>query len=89
MYGKIKVPVNGGYIVAERNPDPDYDGISICFESDKGTIADIVLVEAKAINDYKEIDIYTYDNEYDEDWTRATSVNTDEYKKAFNESEED
>jgi hypothetical protein len=89
MTEKIKVPVNGGYLVAERNPDPDYDGITIYFESDKGTIADIVLTEAKAINDYKQIDIYVYDNEYDEDWTSTTSVNTDEYKKAFNEREDD
>ena len=27
MNNEIRVKVNGGYLVAGRNPDPDYDGI--------------------------------------------------------------
>ena len=29
---EIRVKVNKGYLVAGRNPDPDYDGIYIIFE---------------------------------------------------------
>ena len=45
---EIRVKVNGGYLVAGRNADPNYDGIYIVFETDEGTIIDIVLTEAKS-----------------------------------------
>ena len=36
MYqNEIRVKMNGGYLVAGRNPDPDYDGIYIVFETEK------------------------------------------------------
>ena len=44
---EIRVKVNGGYLVAGRNADPDYDGIYIIFETDNGDIVDVVLTEAK------------------------------------------
>ena len=40
---EIRVKVNGGYLVAGRNADPNYDGIYIVFETDEVTIIDIVL----------------------------------------------
>ena len=52
---EIRVKVNGGYLVAKRNPDPNYDGICIVFETDDGDIIDVVLTECKAENDKKKI----------------------------------
>ena len=45
---EIRVKVNGGYLVAGRNADPNYDGIYIVFETDEGIIIDIVTTEAKS-----------------------------------------
>ena len=80
---KIRIKIAGGYLVAERNPDPDFDGVTVYYETDDGNLADIVLVEAKAMNDYKQIDVYSYTDEFSEDWTTKTIVNTDNYKAAF------
>ena len=85
MYqNEIRVKVNGGYLVAGRNSDPDYDGIYIVFETDDGDIVDVVLTECKAENDYKKIDVYTYENIYTEEWTRKYTLNNDEIYKAIN-----
>ena len=34
---KIKIELaGGGFIVVERNPDPDYDGVSVFYETENG-----------------------------------------------------
>lgn len=43
---EIKVPVNGGYIVAETSIDPDYPGIYLFFRSNTGYETSGVLMEA-------------------------------------------
>lgn len=84
MEGKeIRVPVKGGYIVAERNPDPDYDGISIYFETSDKDIMDIVLVESKKENEYNQTDVYCYEDVFNEDWTRKYSIDHEEIYEAF------
>ena len=59
---EIRVKVNGGYLVAGRNSDPNYDGIYVVFETDEGTIIDIVLTEAKSEYNKELIDVYCYEN---------------------------
>lgn len=81
---EIRVKVNGGYLVAGRNSDPDYDGIYVVFETDDGYIIDVVLTECKAENDYKKIDVYTYENVYTEEWTRKHTLDIEEIYKAIN-----
>lgn len=81
---EIRVKVNGGYLVAGRNPDPDYDGIYIVFETDEGDIIDVVLTEAKAEHDKKMIDVYCYENVYNEDFTRTFTIDSNEVHKALN-----
>ena len=61
---EIRVKVNGGYLVAGRNADPNYDGIYVVFETDEGTIIDIVLTEAKSEYNKELIDVYCYENVY-------------------------
>ncbi len=80
---EIRVKVNGGYLVAGRNADPDYDGIYIVFEADSGDVIDVVLTECKAQNDYKKIDVYTYEDVYDENWTRKYDLDVKEIYKAL------
>lgn len=74
----IKIKMNAGYLVARRNSDPDYDGVSITFETDCGDIVDIVLVECKAENSYKTIDVYCYEDICDEGFTKKYSLDSDE-----------
>ena len=80
---EIRVKVNGGYLIAGRNPDPDYDGIYIEFETDNGDIVDVVVAECTAQGDYKKINVYTYEDEWTEDWTRKYTLDIQEINKAF------
>lgn len=79
----IRVKMDGGYLVAGRNPDPDYDGIYIVFETDDGDIIDVVLTECKAQNDYKKIDVYCYEDVCTEDFTRKYTIDSKEIYKAL------
>lgn len=80
---EIRVKINGGYLIAGRNPDPDYDGIYIEFETDNGDIVDVVVAECTAQDDYKKINVYTYEDEWTEDWTRKYTLDIQEINKAF------
>ena len=80
---EIRVKVNGGYLIAGKNPDPDYDGIYIEFETDNGDIVDVVVAECTAQDDYKKINVYTYENEWTEDWTRKYTLDIQEINKVF------
>lgn len=80
---EIKVPITGGYLVAERNPDPDYDGLYISFITDSGEIADVVIVESKAENGYSEIDTYCYSDANSEDYTHKFSLKTKDLIDSF------
>lgn len=84
---EIRVKINGGYLVAGRNPDPMYDGIYIGFETDDGLVADVVVVESKEEDKKENIDVYTYEDEYTEDWTRKYTLRVKEFNKAFNGEE--
>ena len=84
---EIRVKINGGYLVAGRNPDPDYDGIYIVFETDDGDIIDVVLTEAKSEYNKEKIDVYCYEDEYDDDFTRKYTLDSKRIYKALNESQ--
>ena len=80
---EIRVKMNGGYLVAGRNADPNYDGIYVVFETDDGTVIDVVLTECKEENDRKKIDVYCYENVYTEDFTRKYTLDSEEIYKAL------
>ena len=80
---EIRVKVNGGYLVARRNADPDYDGIYVVFETDHGDIIDVVLTECKADNDKSKVDVYCYEDVYTEDFTRKYTLDNKEIYKAL------
>ena len=80
---EIRVKVNGGYLVAGRNADPNYDGIYIVFETDEGIVIDIVTTEAKSEYNKKLIDVYCYENVYTEDFTKKFTLDTEEIYKAL------
>lgn len=85
MLEQIRVKVDGGYLVAARNMDPSYDGINVVYETDKGDIVDIVLVESPNETERKVTYIYTYEDEYDEDFTRKYVIKHDHIHKALYE----
>ena len=78
---EIRVPVKGGYIVAGRNINPDYDGVYVVFETNDGDIVDLVLVEYE--NEYDRTDIYCYEDVTTEDWTRKYSIQYEDIYKAL------
>lgn len=78
---EIRVKVNGGYLIAGRNPDPDYDGVYVVFETNDGDIVDLVLVEYE--NEYDRTDIYCYEDVTTEDWTRKYSIQYEDIYKAL------
>ena len=80
---EIRVKVNGGYLVAGRNADPNYDGIYIVFETDEGTIIDIVATEAKAECNKEKIDVYCYENIYTDDFTKKFTLDIKEIYNAL------
>jgi len=81
---KIRVKVNGGYIVAGRNADPNYDGIYIIFQTDDGYIIDLVVTECPTQDDKKKINVYSSENIYDEGFTRKQTFDIAEMTKALN-----
>ena len=80
---EIRVKVNGGYLVAGRNTDPDYDGIYIVFETNDGVVIDVVYTECKAENNKKKIEVYCYEDVYTEDFTRKYTLDSEEIYKAL------
>ena len=80
---EIRVKMNGGYLVAGRNVDQNYDGIYVVFETDDGTVIDVVLTECKTENDKKKIDVYCYEDVYTEDFTRKYTLDSEEIYKAL------
>ena len=67
-FNQIRVPMNGGFLIAERNGDTtDYDGITIMFETADGDLIDVVTAECKSQFNRTKIDVYTYEDAYDED----------------------
>lgn len=81
---EIRVKMNGGYLVAGRNVDSNYDGIYVVFETDDGTVIDVVLTECKEESDRKKIDVYCYEDVYNEDFTRKYTLDSEEIYKALN-----
>ena len=84
---QIRVPMAGGFLVAERNGDPDHDGISIMFETTDGTLIDITCVECKSEFNRTKIDVYNYEDAYDEDMTRKYTIDVHDIYNAIGEEE--
>ena len=80
---ELRVKMSGGYLVAGRNADPNYDGIYVVFETDDGTVIDVVLTECKEENGRKRIDVYCYKDVYTEDFTRKYTIDSDDIYKAL------
>lgn len=83
MTDEIRITVKGGYLIAARNADVDYDGISIMFETGDGDIIDIVRAECKSEYNYDRTDVYCYENVNTEDFTRKFTINHEEVYEAF------
>ena len=81
---ELRVKVNGGYLVAGRNSNPDYDGIYIVFETDEGDIVDVVLTEAKSEYNKEKIDVYCYENVYTDEFTKKYTLDSKEIYYALN-----
>ena len=67
---EIRIKVKGGNLIVARNGDPDFDGVTVYLEMDNGDIIDVVVVECKAEKDFKELDVYNYEDKNSEEFTR-------------------
>lgn len=74
---KIVIPVSGGKLVVESNPDPDYLGFSLHFQSDTGAETPILLVESTASEDYAKTNVYCYEDPETEEWMRKFTIEHD------------
>ena len=81
---EIRVKVNGGYLVAGRNSDPNYDGIYIVFETDDGDLIDVVLTECKTANNKEKIDVYCYEDVCCDDFTSKYTLDIKKIYRALN-----
>lgn len=81
--GTIRVPVNGGFLVAGKNADDDYDGIYIVFETDDGDIIDIVTTECRKSELKRKIHIYSYLDVYSDDYTSKSTIDIDKIYDAL------
>lgn len=81
---EIRVKVNGGYLVAGRNTDPDYDGIYVVFETDDGDIVDVVLTECKTASNKEKIDVYCYEDVCCDDFTSKYTLDIKAIYRALN-----
>lgn len=80
---EIRVAVKGGYLVATRNPELDYDGITIVFETSDGDVVDIVTAECTSENEYEQTDVYCYEDISSEDFTRKFTIDHEEVYEIF------
>ena len=81
--GKIRVPVNGGFLIAGRNESPDCDGIDIMFETNDGDIIDIVTAECRKDVNKRKIHIYPYLDVYSDDYTSKSTIDIDKIYDAL------
>ena len=84
---EIRVKVNGGYLVAGRNADPNNEGIYVVFETDNGDVIDIVVAECSEADEYKKINVYSFEDVYTEDFTRKHTLDIAEIYKALGAEE--
>lgn len=76
---EIRVPVRGGYLVAGRNVDPNYDGIYVIFEDCDGYVYEIVNVTSSSEKEYATTDVYCYEDPNSENFTRKFSIDNEDY----------
>lgn len=81
--GKIRVPVNGGFLLAGRNEGTDCDGIYIMFETDDGDIIDIVTTECRKDTNKRKINIYSYLDVYSDYYTSQSTIDIDKIYDAL------
>lgn len=83
---RIKIP--GGELVAEESSDPEHSGICVYLELDSGDIMDLALMEHHNQDGKSTIEIYGYEDVWNEAWTQKYSIDISEAKKAFEDNED-
>lgn len=81
--GTIRLPVNGGFLIAGRNTDPDCDGIDIMFETNDGDIIGIVTTECRKDTNKRKINIYSYLDVYSDYYTSKSTIDIDKIYDAL------
>ena len=81
--GKIRVPVNGGFLIADRNASPDCDGICIMFETNDGDIIEIITTECRKDTNKRKINIYSYLDVYSDYYTSKSTIDIDKIYDAL------
>ena len=83
---RIKIP--GGELVVEESSDPEHSGICVYLELDSGDIMDLALMEHHNQDGKSTIEIYGYEDVWNEAWTQKYSIDISEAKKAFEDNED-
>lgn len=82
---RIKIP--GGELVSEESSDQEHPGICVYLELESGDIIDLVLLENHSQDDKSTIEVYGYEDVWNENQTQQLSIDVSEVKKVFENNE--
>lgn len=77
---EFRIPLISGTFIVSENPDPDYSGAAILFETADGDMVDIALVECRKEDNYEKIHTFVYADVCNEDFTNKFTVNVCDIK---------
>lgn len=83
---RIKIP--GGELVAEESSEPGHPGICVYLELESGDIMDLTLIEHHNQDGKSTIEVYGYEDVWNENWTQQLSIDVSEVKKVFEDNED-
>lgn len=81
---RIKIP--GGELAAEESSDPGHPGICVYLELESGDIMDLALIEHHNQDGKSTIEVYGYEDVWNENWTQQLSIDVSEIKKVFEDN---
>ena len=80
---EFRIPLISGTLIVSENPDPDYSGASILFETANGNTVDIALVECRKEDNWEKIHTFVYADVCNEDFTNKFTINVDNIDDFF------
>ena len=85
---QVRIKIPGGELVAEESSDPGHPGICVYLELESGDIMDLTLIEHHNQDGKSTIEVYGYEDVWNENWTQQLSIDVSEVKKVFEDNED-
>ena len=78
----IRVPIKNGTLVACKGSDPNYPSVGLYYETQSGCAIDIVTAEPNMGIGGENIDVYLYEDVWDDDFTQKFTL----YKREIDDA---